>query len=395
MDGVYHDDELTNTRRLYLQQAPLEVVIASLPSNWWTNLDGQTKLVHALSCDEYQPDVPYQRRVFKHLLSILETNNADVVSCSGEEEEMQHQPHEELIARLANTYINSNGDTITDSSQWSHRIYDLEPSSSSCSSKTLTMRVRSVLGGGYETGGRVWDSALLLGAWIMSTTTSSSSCNNVSSMLWEGRNVIELGCGTGIVGCILALHANLASLSFTDCEANVLVNMRHNVEVNLPRDMWKNIYIGSLDWCRPKDSPWLGGNDYDINVPLALDEEDGCSGASARSMPPPPDTIIASDVVYDPTVVASLVDTIVTLLNMPAAADIDDDSRRRQRVAYVAAEERNPTTWTVFKNELQNRNLIIVDRSTEARVAIQMQNTFWVSNETQDRVHVLELKLPS
>jgi predicted nicotinamide N-methyase len=390
------DDELTNTRRLYLQQAPLEVVIASLPSNWWTTLDGQSKLVHALTCGEYQPDVPYQRRIFKHLLSILETNvNVDI--SSGEEEE-EMQPHEELIARLANTYINSNGDTITDSSQWSHRIYDLEPSSSSssCSSKTLTMRVRSVIGGGYETGGRVWDSALLLGAWIMSTTTSPSSCNNVSNMLWEGRNVIELGCGTGIVGCILALHANLGSLSFTDCEAKVLVNMRHNVEVNLPRDMWKNIYIGTLDWCRPKDSPWLGGNDYDINVPLALDEEDGSSGASTRSIPPPPDTIIASDVVYDPTVVASLVDTIVTLLNVPAAADVDDNSRRRrQRVAYVAAEERNPSTWTVFKNEVQNRNLIIVDRSNEARDAMQMQNSFWVSNETQDRVHVLELKLPS
>lgn len=137
----------------------------------------------------------------------------------------------------------------------------------------------------------------------------------------------------------------------------------------------------------------MGGSDYDINVTLALDEEDGSSSAS-RSMPPPPDTIIASDVVYDPTVVASLVNTIVTLLNVPVT-DVDDESRRRQRVAYLAAEERNPTTWTVFKNEVQNRNLIIVDRSNEARVALQMQNTFWVSNETQDRVHVLELKLPS
>ena len=372
--------ELTNTRRLYLQQAPLEVVIDSLPSNW-TTLDGQSKLVHALTYCEYQPDIPYQRRVFKHLLSILETN-ANV--SSGEVEEEMHQ-HEELIARLARTYIKSNGDTIADSSRWSHRIYELP---SSCC-KVLTMRVRSVIGGGFETGGRVWDSALMLGAWIMSNTTSS--CNR---SMWEGRNVIELGCGTGIVGCILALHAKLASLSFTDCEAKVLVNMRHNVEVNLPRDMWKHVYIGALDWCRPKDSPWLGGSDYDVNVPLALDEEDGSSGASTRSMPPPPDTIIASDVVYDPTVVASLVDTIVTLLNVPAA-QVDGESRRRQRVAYVAAEERNPTTWTVFNNEVQNRNLSIVDRSNEARVAMQMQNTFWVSNETQDRVHVLELKLPS
>lgn len=363
--------ELTNTRRLYLQQAPLEVVIDSLPSNW-TTLDGQSKLAHALTCD-YQPDVPYQRRVFKHLLSILETN-VDVV---GEEEE-EMQQHEELIARLARTYIKSNGDTIADSSQWSHRIYEL-PSSSSCKT-TLTMRVRSVIGGGFETGGRVWDSALMLGAWIMSNTTSY--CNR---SMWEGRNVIELGCGTGIVGCILALHAKLASLSFTDCEAKVLVNMRHNVEINLPRVMWKNVYVGALDWCRPKDSPWLGGSDYDVNVPLVLDEEEG--SASTRSMPPPPDTIIASDVVYDPTVVASLVDTIVTLLNLPG--------RRRQRVAYVAAEERNPTTWTVFNNEVQNHNLIIVDKSNEARAALQVQNTFWVSNETQDRVHVLELRLPS
>lgn len=97
----------------------------------------------------------------------METN-VDVV---GEEEEM-HQ-HEELIARLARTYIKSNGDTIADSSQWSHRIYEL-PSSSSCC-KALTMRVRSVIGGGFETGGRIWDSALMLGAWIMSNTTSS--CN--------------------------------------------------------------------------------------------------------------------------------------------------------------------------------------------------------------------------
>lgn len=359
----------------------MEVVIASLPTNW-TTLDGQSKLVNELTC-EHQPDVPYQRRVFKHLLSILETN-VDVVS-EEEEEMQQQQQHEELIARLARTYITSNGDSIADSSQWSHRIYEL-PSSSGCKT-TLTMRVRSVIGGGFETGGRVWDSALMLGAWIMSNTTSS--CNR---SMWEGRNVIELGCGTGIVGCILALHAKLASLSFTDCEAKVLVNIRHNVEINLPRDMWKNVYVGALDWCRPKDSPWLGGSDYDVNVPLVLDEDKG--SASTRSLPPPPDTIIASDVVYDPTVVASLVDTIVTLLNVPAA-QVDGESRRRQRVAYVAAEERNPTTWTVFNNEVQNRNLIIVDRSNEARAALQVQNTFWVSNETQDRVHVLELKLPS
>lgn len=49
----YHA-ELTNTRRLYLQQAPIEVVIASLPSNW-TILDCQCRLVNALTCE-------YQRR---------------------------------------------------------------------------------------------------------------------------------------------------------------------------------------------------------------------------------------------------------------------------------------------------------------------------------------------
>ena len=57
---------------------------------------------------------------------------------------------------------------------------------------------------------------------------------------------------------MLALHVQLGILSITDFEPKVLVNLRHNVQTNLPRNMWKHVYVGLLDWARPWDLTWLG-----------------------------------------------------------------------------------------------------------------------------------------
>ena len=72
---------------------------------------------------------------------------------------------------------------------------------------------------------------------------------------------------------MLALHVQLGILSITDFEPKVLVNLRHNVQTNLPRNMWKHVYVGLLNWAIPWDLTWLGGCEYNDNASRAIEED--------------------------------------------------------------------------------------------------------------------------
>ncbi len=59
----------------------------------------------------------------------------------------------------------------------------------------------------------------------------------------QGRNLIELGCGTGIVG-ILSSVLGASSVIMTDYHEKVVENAKFNAELNL----CKHIEVQKVDW---------------------------------------------------------------------------------------------------------------------------------------------------
>lgn len=142
-----------------------------------------------------------------------------------------------------------------------------------------------------------------------------------------GAHVLELGAGPGLAG-LAAAHAagtgnGLARLTLTDASDHVLDLLRRNASRNLPPKSPAVVTVCPLDWRDP------------IAAAVALT---------------PVDVILGSDLVFDPMLVPSLVDTVTALLAAaPATA-----------VAWIASTHRNPETYAAFVAALEAEDTLTV-----------------------------------
>ena len=76
----------------------------------------------------------------------------------------------------------------------------------------------------------------------------------------SGKNILELGSGTGFLGLLLAKKLPLKSLILTDCHSKVLDTLQHNACIN---------FIGDDRGTRPliKHLDWLSFTDQDLGRP--------------------------------------------------------------------------------------------------------------------------------
>ncbi|KAJ6637141.1 Histidine protein methyltransferase 1 like [Pseudolycoriella hygida] len=83
--------------------------------------------------------------------------------------------------------------------------------------------------GVYEGGGKIWECTQDLGDYVMKTLVAEDSTHKLS----DHKNVLDLGCGAGILG-ILALKAG-AFVHFSDYNASILSTLTiENVLLNFP-----------------------------------------------------------------------------------------------------------------------------------------------------------------
>jgi predicted nicotinamide N-methyase len=133
---------------------------------------------------------------------------------------------------------------------------------------------------------------------------------------FKSKRVIELGSGLGLVGISVLRALEPECFLFTDCNLSVLDILQKNIELNANEKAFKCLQysVEQLDWQHCKENH-IFQQDYDI--------------------------VLAADVVFDTSLVPSLVSVLSRLL-----------SKQRDAVAVLSTTVRNEGTYVYFKQVL-------------------------------------------
>lgn len=130
-----------------------------------------------------------------------------------------------------------------------------------CHERTVTLlESRSVISSSGTTGLRTWEAALLLGSFLASERGQTAI---------TGKNVLELGAGTGMLSILCAKHLGVASIAATDGDEAVVEAIKTNFSLNgLDTDDAGgcSVRTAALQWGRSIDASTLS-EDYGMKVP--------------------------------------------------------------------------------------------------------------------------------
>ncbi|XP_077474939.1 protein-lysine N-methyltransferase EEF2KMT isoform X2 [Stigmatopora argus] len=160
------------------------------------------------------------------------------------------------------------------------------------------------------TGLVTWEAALYLTEWALDHPQT-----------FTGRRVLELGSGMGLTGIAVCRSCAPSSYVFSDCHPSVLRRLRDNLNLN------------GLDEANA------------TRVEIAVEELDWTDVNEERVRDIGADVIVAADVVYDPEVVAVLVQLLSKFLHRGAAP----------LEVLICSTVRNPQTYADFKRKLGRR----------------------------------------
>ncbi|XP_019745431.1 protein-lysine N-methyltransferase EEF2KMT isoform X1 [Hippocampus comes] len=161
------------------------------------------------------------------------------------------------------------------------------------------------------TGLVTWEAALYLAEWALD-----------HAQIFAGRKVLELGSGAGLTGVAVCHSCAPSSYVFSDCHQSVLQRLRDNLSIN---GLLNNKANTSRTEVRVQDLDWTDVTEERLND----------IGA---------DVVIAADVVYDPDVIAVLVQLLSKILKRGGV--------RVPSEVFVCSTVRNPQTYTGFRHSL-------------------------------------------
>ncbi|KAL2355763.1 putative methyltransferase-domain-containing protein [Cryomyces antarcticus] len=180
---------------------------------------------------------------------------------------------------------------------------------------------RSVLGSSGTTGLRTWEAALHLGSYLLS---SHAGHNGFAA---TGKNVVELGAGTGYVSVLCAKHLGARHVTATDGADEVVEALASNAFIN-KLDERNVLEPKVLRWGSSLVGSWVEENIADHPYDLAL----------------------GADVTYDEAAIPSLVSTLRDLFELRPALCV-----------LISATIRNEKTFRVFEYACQRNHLDIVE----------------------------------
>ena len=162
-----------------------------------------------------------------------------------------------------------------------YRVVRAKKASSNSNANETSVSIDAPGWRGYGTGGRIWSSSKVLREFLKEN----------GDVFVLDKNVIELGCGTGVVGIYAAKRGQARSVLLTDGGSDALLKL---AEENAPKNGVENISVHKLEWGVGKVSPTLRD----------------CMKTN------PPDLIVGSDCTYERKSHAALCDTIIELLGL-------------------------------------------------------------------------------
>jgi predicted nicotinamide N-methyase len=198
--------------------------------------------------------------------------------------------------------------------------------------------------------------------------------NDVALRLWEAggflaeyfvkhpdlvssKHVIELGAGVGLTGLVLAAICNPASIYLTDYTDVSRRNLQHNLDLN--RELLRRQYQfdpslisqGYLEWndfslklLQSDDS--AAAEQRNVSSKIELDVHEGDMGETLAAFQRA-EVLIAADVIYDTTVIDSLVCVVRNFLSPSSCDDT------QQKVAIFAITRRIIDSFHLFLDRVK------------------------------------------
>lgn len=204
----------------------------------------------------------------------------------------------------------------------------------------------SLIAGSGTTGYRTWPAALHLSTFL---TTSAGR------RLVEGKRLVELGAGTGLVS-LVSLVLGAETVLATDGD-------EHIVDAIFDNTMLNTLHLGSL-------TPRLHSEVLEWNNPRSLLE--GLDRHSLTIEHPPPSThhrpidlVLGADILYDPTSFQGLAASIVAFL-----------TSERHPTVLIAAPMRSRATMDTFQDICLSMNLRVSEIYFECPPAERQDGLF-------------------
>ncbi|OTA54959.1 hypothetical protein K449DRAFT_338215 [Hypoxylon sp. EC38] len=203
---------------------------------------------------------------------------------------------------------------------------------------------RHLVSGSQTTGFRTWEGSLHLGSYLLT---------NAGSPLVRGKNVLELGAGTGFLTILSAKHLDAKHVTTTDGDQEVIKALRENIALNEVDDQ-QRVRAETLTWgCNLKDT-WV---------------EDDCAAH-------PYDVVLGADITYNKVVITALVSTLEGLFDLRPTLKV-----------IISSVIRNAETFQTFRDEcsmcshihIPFRHFAVEDIKFEPKLMRQQKALFYAT----------------
>lgn len=204
------------------------------------------------------------------------------------------------------------------------------------SNSTVTLLEENDIIGHGTTGLTSWQGALFLTDWILSHAAAS----------FEGRSVIEVGCGVGFLGLHLLKSIPIRSYNFTDSHPKVLNTVWFNLNLNFESDL----NVEDLKKCTQEGLPERPSQDFPWEMAekkLTVDKLDWTDvDTKTFTFQNQYDFILGADVVYERSLIPPLCRVLKLLFE-----------KSPNIKAFIACTERSTTTLDCFESNLKEVEL--------------------------------------
>ncbi|WVN88279.1 uncharacterized protein L203_103482 [Cryptococcus depauperatus CBS 7841] len=291
----------------------------------------------------FQPETEYQIKAWKRIMNAIEEGISDDEGECGREWLVDDR----LYDHITNLMVSST--TRSEGPQTSFRTFLYDTSCPEDYGRITLLEEQIAIQDG-TTGLRTWTAALHLGHHILGNFSSlfPKSCH-------QKQRFIELGAGSGFVSILLSQLGY--SVLATDLGGN---SEGDEGELRRPLERLRsNIDLNEYANTKPT-SQHLDWND-------AFKVSDNSAQGLWQEMIGSKSTIVAADVIYDPSLVSLLVETIDVLLGCP----------KDELSAIIAATLRNQDTFDLFLHTCENHALKV--ENIKLKPMDPVTPTFWES----------------
>ncbi|KAI2601817.1 putative methyltransferase-domain-containing protein [Hypoxylon sp. NC1633] len=195
---------------------------------------------------------------------------------------------------------------------------------------------RHLISGSQTTGFRTWEASLHLGSYLLTET---------GSQLVRGKNVLELGAGTGFLSILSAKHLQANHLTITDGDGRVIDALRENLAIN-DLNTREKVRTDILTWGRALKGTWV--------------EEDFANH--------PYDVVIGADITYNKVTISALVLTMQNLFDM-----------RPGLAMVIGGVVRDAEMFQTFKVECARSHFLVKDIQFEPKPMRQQKALFYAA----------------